>query len=222
MAYKKKGTLANPWLQIPAHDYEAHMASPEVGQLQVLNKLLGSVLVEFKPQSLAVLGCCTGNGFEHISPTITKRVLGIDINPAYLDVLRQRFSRSLPNLHLVEQDIASPSFHMKPVSMIFAALVFEYVNIDHALQNIAKCLLPGGMLVAALQLPSQEAAAITPTQYTSLAALASIMNLVDTEHFSAVCSQNGFAQVKSEEIPLKHGKAFFVGYFANEATIIPE
>jgi hypothetical protein len=29
-----------------------------------------------------VLGCATGNGFEHIDPLVTRRVVEIDINPA--------------------------------------------------------------------------------------------------------------------------------------------
>ena len=64
----KEQAMTNPWLTIPAEDYEAHMASPEVGQLQVLNQLFKMVLEEHRPESLAVLGCSTGNGFEHIDP----------------------------------------------------------------------------------------------------------------------------------------------------------
>jgi hypothetical protein len=57
--------VKNPWLQIPACDYEAHMALPEVAQAQALSKLMASVMKEYTPQSLAVIGCTTGNGFEH-------------------------------------------------------------------------------------------------------------------------------------------------------------
>ncbi len=205
--------MKNPWLEIPAEDYEGHMSCPEVGQLQILNELFKSVMREFKPPSVAVLGCCTGNGFEHISTAITKRIIGVDINPAYLEILKHRFSHKLPNLTLIEHDFASPSFHIEPVALIFAALVFEYVDIEDALRNIARCLLPGGILVAGLQLPSQESSPITPTPYQSLELLAQIMKLVDVETFSKTCSQNGLLQVKTQEIPLKHGKVLFVGYY---------
>ena len=87
--------MPNPWLTISAEDYEAHMASPEVGQLQVLNQLFKVVLEEHRPESMAVLGCSTGNGFEHIDPSTTRRVVGIDINPSYLAVARKRFLGSL-------------------------------------------------------------------------------------------------------------------------------
>ena len=58
--------MKNPWLRIPASDYEAHMALPQVSQTQALNKLMASSLAQYTPRSLAVIGCTTGNGFEHI------------------------------------------------------------------------------------------------------------------------------------------------------------
>ena len=72
------------------------MALPEVAQTQALNKLMASVLKEYTPQSLAVIGCTTGNGFEHIDHAYTHRVVGIDINGAYLSVLKSRFAGKIP------------------------------------------------------------------------------------------------------------------------------
>jgi hypothetical protein len=72
----------NPWLSIPAADYEAHMASPEVGQLQFLNAVFKETLARQRPKSLLVPGCATGNGFEHIDFTVTRRIVAVDINPA--------------------------------------------------------------------------------------------------------------------------------------------
>jgi hypothetical protein len=39
----------NPWLSIPAADYEAHMASPEVGQLPFLNAVFMETLTKLRP-----------------------------------------------------------------------------------------------------------------------------------------------------------------------------
>ena len=64
------------------------MALPEVAQTQALSKLMASALKEYTPASLAVIGCTTGNGFEHIDHTHTHRVVGVDINAAYLAVLK--------------------------------------------------------------------------------------------------------------------------------------
>lgn len=205
--------MRNPWLRIPATDYEAHMALPEVAQAQALSKLMASALKEYTPASLAVIGCTTGNGFEHVDPTHTRRVVGVDINAAYLAVLKTRFAGKVPCLELIEADITGPDFGFDPVAMVFAALVFEYVDVARALRSIARCLAPGAILVAVLQLPSPESAPVTATRYKSLELLAPIMNLVSPPEFSHMCNSLGLQQIKTDSIPLKKGKAFFVGFY---------
>lgn len=56
--------MKNPWLAIPLADYEGHMALPAVGQARMLADLFESLLREFLPQSVAIIGCAGGNGFE--------------------------------------------------------------------------------------------------------------------------------------------------------------
>jgi len=210
--------MTNPWLTIPAEDYEGHMASPEVGQLQVLNELFKTVLEEHRPVSVAILGCSTGNGFEHIDTTTTRRVVGIDINPSYLDVARARFLGSLPMLKLLEQDFTSATSVIEPVSLVFAALVFEYVGVRDAVRNISRSLTAGGVLVAALQLASLTSAPVTRTRFKSLEALAPIMNLVSPEEFSLVCLENSLREVRQKRIALKQGKELSVGFYKKECS----
>jgi SAM-dependent methyltransferase len=205
--------MKNPWLNIPVDDYEGHMSSPAVAQLQTLSELFAGVLKDFLPKSLVVFGCATGNGFEHIDSSVTKRIVGVDINPAYLQVLQKRFLRILPNLDLIEQDFASPVFWISPVEMAFAALVFEYVPVDHAIRNISNSLVSGGILVAALQLPSTVSGLVTKTEFSSIETLGSIMTLVAPDNFSHVCSANGLDLKRERTIPLKQGKALFVGHY---------
>jgi ubiquinone/menaquinone biosynthesis C-methylase UbiE len=205
--------MKNPWLRIPARDYENHMALPEVAQAQALGNLMASVLKEFTPASLAVIGCSTGNGFEHIDDAHTQRVVGVDINAAYLSILKTRFAGKIPHLELIEADISDPGFQIAPVSMVLAALVFEYVNVAVALANIVRCLAPGAVLVTVLQLASTESAPVTATRYQSLELLAPIMNLVSPSGFSCICNEMGLQQIKTDSIPLKKGKAFFVGFY---------
>ena len=189
------------------------MALPEVGQAQALGNLMASVLKEFTPTSLAVIGCSTGNGFEHIDHARTHRVLGVDINAAYLSILKARFAGKIPHLELIEADISEPGLQFAPVSMVFAALVFEYVNVAVALNNILRCLAPGAVLVTVLQLASTQSAPVTATRFKSLELLAPIMNLVAPPEFSCMCNEIGLQQIKSDAIPLKKGKAFFVGFY---------
>lgn len=192
------------------------MALPEVAQAQTLNELMASALKEYTPESLAVIGCTTGNGFEHIDHTHTRRVVAVDINAAYIAILKERFAAKIPCLELIDADITALGFIFNPVSMIFAALVFEYVNVEVALGNITRCLNPGAVFVTVLQLPSAESAPVTATRYKSLELLAPILNLVSPFEFSRMCRTFGLRQVKTESIPLKKGKSFFVGFYRKD------
>jgi SAM-dependent methyltransferase len=203
----------NPWLRIPAADYEGHMSSPAVGQFQALSDLFAAALAEFRPPSVAVVGCATGNGFEHVDPWATKRLVGIDINPSYLTIARERHSARLPQLELLQQDCASAAFQMAPVEMVFAALIFEYVPLARTLANISRSLLPGGILVSGLQLPSDASGPVTKTAFTSLELLSDIMTLVDPEDFKNHCRDNRLDVQAERILPLKQGKAIYVGTY---------
>jgi SAM-dependent methyltransferase len=208
--------MKNPWLRIPASDYEAHMALPEVAQAQVLSNLMASALIEYTPMSLAVVGCSTGNGFEHINTARTRRVVGIDINPGYLKILETRFSGRIPRLELIHADITASDFYIDPVSMVFAGLVFEYVDVLCALRNIVRCLATGGIFLSILQEASTESAPVTATRYKSLERLSPIMNLVSPTEFSNMCGSIGLQEIRTDRIPLKKGKAFFVGFYRKD------
>lgn len=205
--------MINPWLRIPASDYEAHMALPEVAQAKVLSNLMASALTEYTPMSLAVIGCTTGNGFEHINTARTRRVVGIDINPDYLKILKTRFDSRIPHLELIKADITASDFWTDPVSMVFAGLVFEYVDVLCALRSIFRCLAARGIFLAVLQKTSAESTPVTATRYKSLELLSPIMNLVSPMEFSNICGRVGFQEIKTDTISLKKGKSFFVGYY---------
>lgn len=80
----------NPWLEIPLADYEGHMALPEVAQAAYLADTLERLVKDHAPQSVAVIGCAGGNGFDRLARTKVPRVVGADINPAYLAEAKRR------------------------------------------------------------------------------------------------------------------------------------
>lgn len=203
----------NPWLKIPAEDYENHTSLPDVAQAHALNVLMASTLKAYRPDSVAVMGCTTGNGFEHIDPSHTRRAIGVDINRGYLTSLKKRFAKRLPCLELVEGDVASADFQVGPVSLVYAGLIFEYVEGTDAINSLYRSMVPGGILLSVLQLPSPSASPVTDTQFKSLAILAPIMKLVSPSEFSRICYSAGLQLINSDTIPLKKGKAFFVGIY---------
>ena len=90
---KHRDLMRNPWLDIPLADYEAHMASPEVAQAQMIASALAELTQAQRPQSLAVIGCAGGNGFERIHRLQTTRVVGVDI--IFLRIWRRRGAGSM-------------------------------------------------------------------------------------------------------------------------------
>jgi hypothetical protein len=83
--------MPNPWLAISLEDYEGHMGSDDVRQLEPLSDLFRCALDLCRPESVAVLGIAGGNGLERVDPTITKRIVGVDIHAGYLGVVQQRY-----------------------------------------------------------------------------------------------------------------------------------
>ena len=56
--------MSSPWLSVPLAEYEGHMKSAEVRQLDALSKLFAAALEHCRPGSVAVLGIAGGNGLE--------------------------------------------------------------------------------------------------------------------------------------------------------------
>ena len=61
-------SMHNLWLTIPLSDYEGHMWMPSIGQADMLSSQFASLLAEFSPASVAVIGSAGGNGFDRVSP----------------------------------------------------------------------------------------------------------------------------------------------------------
>ena len=67
--------------------------------------------------------------FRSISWDGVERVVGIDINPAYVEAVRSRFRSRIPGLELYVADIQCALPELAPVDLLFAALIFEYVDV---------------------------------------------------------------------------------------------
>jgi ubiquinone/menaquinone biosynthesis C-methylase UbiE len=203
----------NPWLDIPAGDYEGHMSHDSVGQLQALNRIFAEIVVTFEPRHLAVIGCATGNGFEHIRPEVTESVIAVDINADYLAILEERYRAGLPGLRVVCEDVAKVRIDPDSLDHVHAGLIFEYVDVKPLLKRVAAWLKTGGVLSVVLQMPSPDSTPVTETSYDSLKLLEPVMQLVDPVEVGAEASNVGLSERKSFDVELKQGKKFRVIYF---------
>jgi hypothetical protein len=204
--------MSNPWLNIPLADYEGHMRSDEVQQLDALPELFAAALERCQPASVAVLGVGGGNGLERIDSKVTKRVVGLDLNSRYLDETRKRYGGTC-NLSLHCVDLAAERVELEPVHLVHAALVFEHTGIDRCLENAVTLVGVGGALCAVLQLPSQGTQEIGPSNFSSMLTLKDNFALVDPIGLQNKLADAGFRMVHEELRPVPAGKRLWMGIF---------
>ncbi len=214
--------MKNPWLEIPLADYEGHMAMPEVAQATLLGDIFERTLHEHVPVSVAILGCAGGNGFDRIDPKVTTRVIGIDINPAYVATARARYQRRLPGLDLIVADLQQDEVSIAPVDLVYAALLFEYVAADAVLASVVRLLKSGGFLTTVVQLPHADGPTVTPSPFTSLQTLTSCLRLVSPEFLRERAAAHDLTEVESVRVISLGGKSFQVQSFVAAPPACPE
>jgi ubiquinone/menaquinone biosynthesis C-methylase UbiE len=208
--------MTNPWLDIPLADYEGHMSLPYVAQAQLLSDIFADALSKYSPRSVAVLGCAGGNGLERVSSEMTERVVGVDLNPEFVQQTRARFDRQVPVLELFVGDIQTDHFAFSPVELVFAGLLFEYVDAEVVLGNTRQMLRPSGTLLTVVQLPSAAIAEVTPSPFAHLSTLSSVMRLVPPERLRQLAEGHGYCETEERTVQASGGKEFQVQEFRLE------
>jgi len=200
--------MSNPWLTIPLEDYEGHMAMPDVGQAKMLANEFEGLLKTYAPTSAALIGCAGGNGFEEAAKTGLTRLVGLDINPTYIADAKARYAGRMIGLELYCADIEGDIPALRPVHMVYAALVFEYVDLAKALKNLRGLCLSNGIFAALLQLPKEGGPSVSPSPFVTLKELSSIMRLVPPNDLRKVAEGLGFGFLSEKLITLESGKQF--------------
>lgn len=209
-------TMSDPWLSIPLADYEGHMGADNVQQLSALSDLFARALHLCLPESVAILGIAGGNGLEHANAATLKRIVGVDINPGYLDEVRRRFITHW-NLELHCVDLSHDELRIAPVALVHAALFFEHAGLGRALDNALSLVTPGGTLSVVLQLPEREQQSVTPTMFPSMQTLAGSFSFADVAHLRVLIENHGFRLLNEELRPLPTGKTLWFGIFSSSA-----
>lgn len=206
-------TMKNPWLQIPSEEYNGHMSAPNVMQLQMLSRIFKESLDEFEPGSICVLGCTAGNGFEHLINRDITRAVGIDINPKYVAECRAWFVEDVPNLQLICADLNELELTEEIFDFLYAALIFEYVDVEKTLFKTSRWLKQNGLMSVVLQLPSETKPVVSETEFSSLKLLNPFMQLVSPESFKELAHEFGLVEIQNVEEEIIPGKSFYIGVF---------
>jgi len=192
------------------------MALPYVGQAQLLAELLADALATYGPRSIALLGCAGGNGLDRVANSPVERVVGIDINRAYIEAARAPFGHRNAGLRLIAGDIEKDEFAFEPVEMAFAGLLFEYVNVAKVLPRIYSMIQKGGTLITVVQLPS-AIAEVTPSPYTTLGVLSGAFYVVSPAKLARLAADSGFLLERERVVRSAGGKDFHVQAFGVNA-----
>jgi hypothetical protein len=201
--------VANPWLEIPLADYEGHMSSAEVQQFEALSDLFAAALKYCQPSSVAILGVAGGNGLKHVNRAVTRRIVGLDINPCYLDEVRQRFN----DIELHCMDLAEERIDLQPVNLVHAALVFEHAGVGLCLDNAIALVAKDGALSVVLQLPSELAQGVSASPFPSLQKLKAGFTMIEPLWLKETLQGRGFELLSSSQRSLPAGKSFWMGIF---------
>src|SRR5262249_19000022 len=140
---------------------------------------------------VAILGIAGGNGLERIDANITSRIVGLDVNPAYLEAVRRRFA-GVPNLELHCVDLAEEIAEVNPVHLVHAARPFEHAGTGRCLEDALSLVAPGGAFSVVLQLPSGAEANVGASPFPSMQGLRAGFSLVDPVWFAEELEHSGF------------------------------
>ena len=135
--------MDNPWRSICLSEYEEHMRSDTVMQLQTLNEMMFSQLDLYDAETAAVLGVAGGNGLEHIDINKYSAVYAVDVNPDYLHTVEERYASLAGTLQCLcvdlTKEIEGIFAHWKKEGFRFEALYTGYLGSFEQI-NLAKKL----------------------------------------------------------------------------------
>lgn len=210
--------MENVWNKIPLEDYELHMQHESVGQLHLLNNLTKKYLEKLSPEIVLFLGIAGGNGLEHIDNNITSQVFGIDINQNYLDETKKRFKDQIPNLNLINIDISSRKTEkITKANLIWAALIFEYVETDTCFEFINDNIHENGYLVVTIQ-ENNGVSSVSQTGIETIKSAGQIFRLISESDLVSIADKFGFQKIDFEENILPNKKSLKTYTFVKKTT----
>ena len=133
--------MINPWEEIELSDYENHMKSDSVKQLQTLNTMMKRQLNRYPVKTVMVLGVAGGNGLEHIDTQKVQKLYGVDINRKYLEKCAERYKSLDGIFEGICMDLTDKNNTLPCADMMVADLLIEYIGYP-CFQNVIMQVKP--------------------------------------------------------------------------------
>lgn len=199
--------MTNPWEQVPLSDYEKHMKSGQVYQLQTLNAIMKEQMNHYPVSSLAILGIAGGNGLEHIPASVTK-VYGVDVNEAYLSACRQRYPEISEKLKLVHIDLSDQDTTIPNVDLIIANLFIEYIGLS-VFQHHSRKTSPAFLSCVIQKNATKTEEFVSDSPYAdSFTGIEALHKDINQESLQSSMKEIGYQCCFSNEVELPNEKHF--------------
>lgn len=198
--------MSNPFLEIPLDIYEKHMSLDSVQQLQALNRIMSDQLDRYDVSTAMILGTAGGNGLEHVDTTKFDVVYGVDINPQYLEICRQRFSHLGSHFKGLLLDLADLSLSLPKSELIIADLVIEYIGYEAFACHMQK-ICPKYISVV-IQVNKGDGFVSDSPYLHAFDRVAEVHHQIDGTGLKHSLSRIGYSCILNEEYPLPNGKLF--------------
>jgi hypothetical protein len=209
--------MTNPWLDIPEADYVGHMASPAVGQRQVLGCLVGEVLETVRPQCGPRPRLFNGQRIG-ICQSCRHFTRGRRRYQSEVSASSPRTPNPASEFDVRPGDVADVELEREAYDLVHSGLILEYVPWPVLLPRVAMALRPGGVLSVILQAPSASSPAVTPTAFISLRTLASLFRFVEPTALVDAARGEGLNLTARHTEALPAGKSFEVLRFVKDAV----
>ena len=196
--------MDNPWKSVSLSDYENHMKSDTVMQLQVLNEMMRSQFNSYDVNNAMVLGVASGNGLEHINTKKYSIVYGIDINSEYLQTVKERYAFLSGILQCMCIDLTKEIEKLPTTDLVIANLLIEYIGYE-SFQRVIKQVKPK-YISCGIQVNYNDGF-VSESPYThSFDKLDSVHHQIDTVNLEKKMIEIGYHMISVLEYPLPNGK----------------
>ena len=195
----------NPWEEISLSDYENHMSLSSVNQLQAMNKMMKFQFEAYPVTSAIVFGVAGGNGLEHVNMKKYSKIYGIDINNAYLNNVKKRYSFMEDILECKRIDLTCEPDMLPEAELVIANLVIEYVGLEPFKKGILKT---GARYVSCIiQINTDEESWVSDSPYLhSFDGLDAVHHQMEEQSLVMAMNEIGFDLLKKDAMPLPNGK----------------
>ncbi len=207
MAYTmpaKPARPANPWEEISLSDYEEHMKSGSVMQLQALNRIMKGQLDDYPVKSAVILGVAGGNGLEHIDVNKFEKIYGVDINEEYLNAVGERYKRLSGVLECLRCDLTREADRLPGAELLIADLLIEYIGYERFKEAVKR--VKPKVISCVIQVNTGEEWVSESPYIHAFDGLDRVHFQIDEDGLSEALCGLGYKLIKRSESPLSDGK----------------